>query len=146
MTPRTLAPLALRDPSARSTPLGSVGAPMTSPARLLAICLLCFAGADATAQSGLKAFGENQVGQLNVPVLPAGLYYVEIAAGAAHTLARRNDGSVVAWGYNYFGQNNVPPPPAGLTYTGVAAGNNHSVALLSNGSVVAWGGNLNGEC
>ena len=62
------------------------------------------------------AFGSNTNGQCNVPALPAGLTYVEIAAGAYHTVARRSDGSVVAWGLNGDGECNVPPLPAGLTY------------------------------
>ena len=37
---------------------------------------------------------------------------VAISAGFAHSLAIRDDGTVVAWGYNNFGQTTVP---AGLT-------------------------------
>ena len=45
------------------------------------------------------AWGSNNYGQCNVPALPAGLTYVEVAAGGiGHTVARRSDGSVVAWG------------------------------------------------
>ena len=54
---------------------------------------------------------------------PAGLTYVEVAAGDCVTRsARRSDGSVVAWGDNAYGQCNVPALPAGLTYVEVAAG------------------------
>ena len=35
------------------------------------------------------AWGENSLGQCNVPALPPGLSYVEVAAGAGHTVARR---------------------------------------------------------
>ena len=69
------------------------------------------------------AWGDNYHGQCNVPALPAGLTYVEVAAGGTwHTVARRSDGSVVAWGDNSAGQCNVPALPAGLTYVEVAAG------------------------
>ena len=68
------------------------------------------------------AWGQNQYGQCNVPALPAGLTYVEVAAGCVHTVARRSDGSVVAWGSNPYGQCNVPALPAGLTYVEIAAG------------------------
>jgi hypothetical protein len=63
-----------------------------------------------------------------------------IAAGYAHSLAVKNDGSVVAWGcgdgFNY-GQCDVP---SGLTgVSSVAAGQNHSLALKGDGTVIAWG-------
>ena len=93
------------------------------------------------------AWGDNGFGQCNVPALPVGLTYVEVAAGGQHTVARRSDGSVVAWGDNDFGQCNVPALPAGLTYVEVAAGGCwHTVARRSDGSVVAWGWNYYGQC
>ena len=92
------------------------------------------------------AWGDNDYGQCNVPALPAGLTYVEVAAGDCHTVARRSDGSVVAWGCNGDGQCNVPALPAGLTYVEVAAGGCHTVARRSDGSVVAWGDNNYGQC
>ena len=121
---------------------------MTIPglARIVAALLLALAGADVSAQSGLKALGDYTKGQLNLPVLPVGLYYVESAAGGSHSLARRNDGSVVASGYNLLDQCNVPPLPAGLTWVDIAASYTHSIALRSDGSAVAWGGNAQGEC
>jgi hypothetical protein len=69
-----------------------------------------------------------------------------VAAGSLHSVARRNDGSIVAWGDNEFGQCNVPGLPPGLTYVEVAAGYAHSVARRSDGSLVAWGLNAYGEC
>jgi len=81
-----------------------------------------------------------------VPPLPAGLSYVEVAAGGGHSVARRSDGSAVAWGSNAYGQSNVPSLPAGLTYAELAAGNWHTVARLSDGQVVAWGRNDYGQC
>jgi len=60
-----------------------------------------------------------------------------IAAGAAHTLVLRKDGTVIAWGNNLYGQTNIP---AGLTNViAMAAGNNHCLALKSDGTLVAWG-------
>ncbi|HTF90904.1 MAG TPA: DNA methyltransferase [Planctomycetota bacterium] len=78
--------------------------------------------------------------------LPAGLVYVEIAAGYDHSLAVRSDGSIVAWGANSKGQCNVPALPAGLTYVRVASASWHSLAIRSDGSVVAWGQNTFGQC
>lgn len=69
-------------------------------------------------------------------VAPGGDDFVAIAAGSAHALALRSDGTIAAWGDNYFGQLAVPPLPAGLAYTAVAAGSTHSVALRSDGQVV----------
>jgi len=81
----------------------------------------------------------NSFGQLNVPALPPGITYVEIAVGTYHGLARRSDGSVVAWGSNAFGQGNVPSLPPGVSYVEIAAASNYSAALRSDGVVRAWG-------
>jgi alpha-tubulin suppressor-like RCC1 family protein len=70
--------------------------------------------------------------------------YSQIAAGASHTVALKNDGSVVAWGDNSYGQCTVPAGLAGVTQ--VAAGGVHTVALKNDGSVVAWGWNGYGQC
>lgn len=110
------------------------------------------------------AWGDNIHGQHDVPALPAGLTYVEVAAGSLHALARRSDGSVVAWGDNTYGQRDVPALPAGLSYVQISAGGwndevtdwslwgsytathpSHSVALRSDGVVVAWGSNSHGQ-
>jgi hypothetical protein len=68
-----------------------------------------------------------------------------IAAGADHTVALKNDGTVVAWGFNHSGQvtgtptNDFNPAIAspvtlgGLVLSGVtaiAAGSGHTVALI----------------
>jgi hypothetical protein len=66
-----------------------------------------------------------------------------IAAGAAHSLALRNDGTVVAWGLDSDGQTSIPAGLSGVT--AIAAGAMHSLALRSDGTVVAWGSNEYGE-
>jgi alpha-tubulin suppressor-like RCC1 family protein len=101
------------------------------------------------ADGSVAAWGSNGDNQCTARQLPAGLWYVEVAAGgfpssysfpdAGHSLARRNDGSVVAWGRNSHGQCDVPVLPAGLAFVQISAGNRHSLARLSDGSVVAWG-------
>ena len=70
--------------------------------------------------------------------VPAGLSQVTaIVAGAHHSLALKEDGTVVAWGYNVLGQSTVP---AGVSkVTAIAAGAHHSLALKEDGTVVAWG-------
>lgn len=64
---------------------------------------------------------------------------IAIAAGGAHTVALKSDGTVVAWGYNLFGETAPPPQLRGVA--AVAAGWYHTVALKNDGSVVAWGRN-----
>lgn len=87
---------------------------------------------------------------------------IAIAAGHAHALALRADGTVWAWGWNSAGQlgdgtqhdRNVPvgvKDPAGGVRAVVgrvialAAGTEHSLALRDNGTVLAWGGNDEGR-
>ncbi len=53
------------------------------------------------------AWGNNDLGQCNVPALPPGLTFVAVAVGFQHAAALRSDGSIVAWGDNTYGQCNV---------------------------------------
>src|SRR5699024_10678887 len=62
---------------------------------------------------------------------------VAVAAGAGHSLALDEDGSVHAWGYNHHGQAEVPDDLEDVVE--VVAGFHHSVARTSDGSVYAWG-------
>ncbi len=68
---------------------------------------------------------------------------VAVAAGGGHSLALRNDGSVIAWGDNSDGQTNVPA--AATNVVSIAAGETHSLALRADGTVVAWGNNEFGQ-
>ena len=63
---------------------------------------------------------------------------IAIAAGASHSVAVKEDGSVVAWGNNEYGQTTVPPE-ADSGVIAVAAGTYHTLALKIDGTVVAWG-------
>ena len=95
----------------------------------------------ALAEYSLVGWGNNYWGQSSIP---AGLTdVVAVAAGEAHNLALKSDGTVVAWGHNGFGQSSIP---AGLTdVVAISAGTNHSLALKGDGTVVGWGSNYSGQ-
>ncbi len=108
---------------------------------------VCDSVPNAGGQAGsVLAWGRNTDGQCNVPTPPAGVSFVQVAAGAWHTVALLSDGSVLAWGNNGDGQCNVPAPPTGVWYVEVAAGDSHTLARRSDGDVVAWGYNSHGQC
>jgi alpha-tubulin suppressor-like RCC1 family protein len=118
------------------------------------------------------AWGDNSGGQLGdgstsdrstpVQVLgPGGVGTLSgvtaIAAGQAHSLALRSDGSVWAWGGQYLGDGSVSGSVTPVQVVGqggigtlsgvtaIAAGTGHSLALEADGSVWAWGVNGSGQ-
>ena len=114
------------------------------------------------------AFGNNGSGQLGngltsdsctpVQVLinstTALTNVVEIGAGAAHSIARKSDGSVWAWGSNLYGQigdgtntdRHYAVQVSGVSSAiGIASGAYHNLALISGGSVKSWGRNNFGQ-
>jgi hypothetical protein len=68
--------------------------------------------------------------------------FIAIAAGDAHSLALKKDGSIVGWGDNGYGQ---ATPPDGNDFIAIAAGSEHSLALKKDGSILGWGNNDNGR-
>ncbi|MEC4685982.1 MAG: hypothetical protein VST71_09665 [Nitrospirota bacterium] len=79
---------------------------------------------------------------------------VSVAAGDAHTVALRTDGTVWAWGDNRSGQlgdgttldSITPVQVNGLAEVAVvAAGIYHTIALKTDGTVWAWGSNYTGQ-
>lgn len=79
-------------------------------------------------------WGDAGSGQANFPL---GLTNIKaIAAGYYHTLALRNDGTVLAWGFSY-DQTNTPPNITNLVT--IAAGGFHNLGLKADGTVVGWG-------
>ncbi len=66
-----------------------------------------------------------------------------LAAGCGHTVALKNDGTLLAWGGNDHAQTIIP---GGLTsVASITAGCNHSLALRTDGTVVAWGDTSQGQ-
>jgi len=67
-----------------------------------------------------------------------------IAAGWAHSMALKNDGTVRVWGSNNHGQRDGIP--AGLNnVVSIAAGWGHSMALKNDGTVIVWGSDSDGQ-
>jgi alpha-tubulin suppressor-like RCC1 family protein len=129
----------------------------------------------ALIRGAVMAWGDNSHGQLgttgptesDVPVAVLGVGGTgtlsgvkAVSAGAYHSLALLNNGTVVAWGDNGAGelgnntttQSNIPVPVLGIGGNGllggvkaIAAGGYFSLALLNDGTVVAWGVNNWGQ-
>ncbi len=126
----------------------------------------------------LTTWGDNFLGQLGngvplpypddshstIPVEVSNLEGAElkvIAGGYDHSLALKDEGTVLAWGLNQDGQlgdgTNTdsstpvqvkdPNDPSGYLsgVNAIAAGGGHSLALKSDGTVWAWGANESGE-
>jgi alpha-tubulin suppressor-like RCC1 family protein len=116
------------------------------------------------------AWGSNTNGQVGdgtttmktapvqVSTLGSGSTVSAIAAGNAHSLALKSDGTIWGWGSNGNGQlgngstaTQVTSPvqvsstSLGTTVVAIAAGSSHSLALRSDGAVFAWGLNTNGQ-
>jgi alpha-tubulin suppressor-like RCC1 family protein len=110
------------------------------------------------------AWGDNAYGQLgnhskkssSRRVRVHGLVHVvEIAAGAQHSLARKEDGTLWAWGHNFNGQlgtgdrnDRLAPVKIELeNVTAIAAGSAHSLAITTGTETIvwAWGNNRHGQ-
>ncbi len=74
---------------------------------------------------------------------PPTRYVVAIAAGGAHDLVLRNDGTLYSWGWDSQGQ--VSATPGGNDFVAIAAGNYHCIAQKTDGSPVCWGGDDYGQ-
>jgi len=78
---------------------------------------------------------------------------VGIAAGQNHTVAVKNDATVMAWGYNGYGQlgdgtttqRNTAISLSGVTNAGGIAASNHTLILNTDGSIWSTGLNTNGQ-
>lgn len=114
---------------------------------------------------GLRTNGRIGVGvatgNQTTPIEVTGLSDVSaVAAGGAHSLGLKSDGTVWSWGLNLSGQlgdgsttERLTPvqvkDPTGVGYLSgiveIAAGGDHSLALKADGTVWAWGSNVSGQ-
>jgi subtilisin-like proprotein convertase family protein len=88
-------------------------------------------------ESKVVVWGADYVRQAEVP--PGLSNVVAIAGAYDHSLALKNNGTVVAWGDNTFNQTNAP---AANNFLAIAGGQYFSMALKNNGTVTSWGGNI----
>ncbi len=97
----------------------------------------------------------SKVSPTKVALLPSD-EWSSIAAGTAHTVAIRTDGTLWAWGDNTNGQvgdntsGNIRTLPTqentgATTWVQAAAGLRHTVAVKTDGTLWAWGDNTSGE-
>lgn len=107
---------------------------------LLVICLLIPTGGMATSAEEGKPSAR----------------FVKLAAGSAHTVAIKSDGTLWAWGRNDYGQlgdgrqgdNDLHTPTqigSDDKWVLVSAGGYHNHALKSDGTLWAWGNNSSGQ-
>jgi len=100
--------------------------------------------------------GHGLLGQNSHAPVRVGAEYnwARVAAGQAHTVAIRTDGSLWAWGSNSFGNLGdgttsfrATPIRIGVEYdwVRVAAGQGHTVASKFDGSLWTWGANTAGQ-
>ena len=83
----------------------------------------------------LYAWGDNSLGQLNIPTKLNNV--VQIASGNGFILALKSDGTVIAWGTSTTGVLSIP---SGLNnVVKISANYNSAIALKSDGTVVSWG-------
>lgn len=115
----------------------------------------------------LWAWGRNGQGELGTGSIVAntnypaqvqpGTTWLSVSAGAAYSLAIRQDGTLWAWGNNFAGQLGTGTNPeawlaspvqvgTATTWRQVSAGRfNHTLAVRTDGTLWAWGANTDGQ-
>ena len=93
------------------------------------------------------AVGDNDTGQCNIPALPVGVTYTQVAAGSEHTVLLKSDGTAAAFGDNLFYQCNILALPAsdGISYVGSGDQRPRTILNIQFGTEYAAFYKLNGE-
>ncbi len=121
-----------------------------------------FGGNGRLGYGNTNAIGDDETPDTVAPVDLGGRTAKAITAGANHTCAVLDDGSVRCWGFARKGQlgygntqdigdNETPGSAgpvnlgAGRTAVAISASGDHTCARLDNGSVRCWGDGVNGE-
>ena len=105
--------------------------------------LLVEQDSEAAAQVFASAVGYQDALKRSYQIRYRDLHEGKIAAGEAHTVGLKADGTVVAAGWNSSGQCYVSD---WTDIVSIAAGDEHTVGLKADGTVVAAGSNWNGQC
>jgi hypothetical protein len=93
-----------------------------------------------TTDNELKIWGDETHYTPNIdrPISRTGM--MDGGAGYFHSMARREDGTLVGWGYNGWGQS-TPPPSAPTDVVSVSVGYRYTLGIRSDGQLFAWGDN-----
>ena len=92
----------------------------------------------------------------SIPITGAGNGWASVAAGNAHTIGVKTDGTIYVWGENIYGQvgdgggsNRLTPFPTSIDgkWIAPAVGSqaDHTVVVKADGMVWAWGNNSDGQ-
>ena len=106
-------------------------------ATFFGVCACLFFAGENICGQNVIAWGNNSAGQTNVPASATNV--IAVAAGSSHSLALRDDGTVISWG------STTNADAAGTNVIAIAAGALHSLALHGDGTVSAWGDNSFGQ-
>lgn len=110
---------------------------------LAVLMLLSITGCGKSADHGTTDFSGGSTTQQEKPTTLTRGHYRSIACGDVHTVALKNDGTVVATGRNAFGQCDVSD---WKNIVSVDAGAGYTLGLKENGTVVGAGWSKIGQC